>query len=456
MLGIRRFPKKGTKGDAIGTGPARLKGLRRNFSEHRRLLQGFNRGGAVVFSPLPYELMRIGLRERLMTGSMNCDIRRGLASGVAALGVWGVVSCGSPPPEQAGQQEDTEVAGAATWTGPTPEGEWTGAQEVAPFPGEDSFAAISQLTHGGTNAEAYFSAEGDRLIFQSTWPGVSECDQMYTMNLDGSDLQLVSTGEGRTTCGYHFPGQDLLLFSSTHLVSTQCPPAPDRSRGYVWGLFGYEVFTRDLRTGEVSQLTDAPGYDAEATISPDGRTIVFTSMRSGDLEIWAMDADGSNPRQLTDDLGYEGGAFFSSDGSKIVYRAFHPRNAEELADYESLLGQNLVRGGRLEVFVMDADGSNKRQVTDNGSSNFAPFFHPRGDRIIFSSNMGDPSGRSFDLYEVNIDGTGLRRVTASGGFNSFPMFSPDGRLLAFSSDRGAAGPGEINVFLAEWRGMTPR
>lgn len=343
--------------------------------------------------------------------------------------------------------------GLEAWRGPTPPGEWTGAVDVAPLPDEGRFAALTKLTHGGTNAEAYFSPEGDRLIFQSTWPGVSECDQMYTMNLDGSDLQLVSTGTGRTTCGYHFPGADRILFSSTHLAGEQCPPAPDRSRGYVWGLFEYDVFTRELGSGEIRQLTDAPGYDAEATISTDGSTIVFTSVRSGDLEIWTMRADGGDPRQLTSELGYEGGAFFSADGTKIVYRAFHPETEEEVADYRALLAQNLVRGGRMELFVMDADGSNRRQITRNGASNFAPFFHPNGEQIVFSSNMDDPTGRSFHLYMVNVDGTGLERITTDGFFNSFPMFSPDGSLLAFASDRGAPGPGEINVFLAEWAGV---
>ena len=398
-----------------------------------------------------------------MSGSTQSDsssfhVGRAIAVFAIVISIGGAAACvapdsGSEAPLEAtgGGGTGAEGAGAAMWMGSTPPGDWTGAVEVSPVDGEGSFASLTQLTHGGTNAEAYFSPDGDRLIFQSTWPGVSECDQMYTMNLDGSDLQLVSTGQGRTTCGYHFPGQDLLLFSSTHHISEQCPPAPDRSQGYVWGLFEYEIFTRDLTTGEVSQLTDVPGYDAEATISPDGSTIVFTSLRSGDLEIWAMDADGSNPRQLTDDLGYEGGAFFSADGSQIVYRAFHPRDEEELADYENLLSQNLVRGGRLEVFVMDSDGSNKRQVTDNGSSNFAPFFHPSGEQIIFSSNLGDPTGRTFQLHLINVDGTGLRQVTNDGFFSSFPMFSPDGSMLAFASDRGTDGPGEINVFLAEWR-----
>ena len=375
---------------------------------------------------------------------------------VALISFCGAAACAAPDDTGDAPLEGSGSggAGAEMWTGPIPEGDWTGALEVSRVDGEDNFASLIQLTHGGTNAEAYFSPSGDRLIFQSTWPGVSECDQMYTMNLDGSDLQLVSTGQGRTTCGYHFPGQDVLLFSSTHHISEQCPPVPDRSQGYVWGLFEYDMFTRDLTTGVVSQLTDVPGYDAEATISADGSTIVFTSLRSGDLEIWAMDADGSDPRQLTDDLGYEGGAFFSADGSQIVYRAFHPRDEEELADYENLLSQNLVRGGRLEVFVMDRDGSNKRQVTDNGASNFAPYFHPNGEQIMFSSNLGDPTGRTFQLHMINVDGTGLRQVTNDGFFSSFPMFSQDGRLLAFASDRGAEGPGEINVFLAEWRDVS--
>jgi TolB protein len=361
-----------------------------------------------------------------------------------------LASCGGTDAPEGEVEGGAAEAPTADWVGPAPEGSWTGAESVAPATGEAHFASLTKLTHGGTNAEAYFAADGERLIFQSTWPGVSECDQMYTMNLDGSDLQLVSTGEGRTTCGFFFPGREVILFASTHLLGAACPPAPDRSQGYVWGLFDYDIFTRDLQTGEVAQLTNSPGYDAEATLSPDGSTIIFTSTRSGDLELWAMNADGSNARQLTDALGYEGGAFFSPDGSQIVYRAFHPENAEELADYEGLYAQNLVRGGRLEVYVMNADGSNSRQVTTNRSSNFAPFFHPDGQRIVFSSNHGDPTGRSFQIYMINVDGTGQEQITNDGFFNSFPMFTPDGSRFVFSSDRGAPGPGEINVFLAEW------
>lgn len=310
---------------------------------------------------------------------------------------------------------------------------------------------LRQLTFGGTNAEAYFSADGQRLIFQATRPGVSACDQIYTMNLDGSDLRLVSTGKGRTTCGYFFPAGDRILFSSTHHIADACPTPPDRSRGYVWGLFDYDVFIANPDGSGLRNLTNSPGYDAEATISPDGRSIVFTSTRDGDIDIYVMDADGGNVRRLTNEVGYDGGAFFSPDGTKIVYRAHHPTDPEELADYRALLADKLIRPNRVEIWIMDADGSNKRQLTNNGAANFAPFFHPDGKRIIFSSNMHDPRGRSFNLYMIDIDGGNLQRITNHPGFDSFPMFSPDGTKLVFASDRNASDPrGEINVFIADW------
>jgi TolB protein len=309
---------------------------------------------------------------------------------------------------------------------------------------------LKQLTFGGENAEAYFSADGKQLIFQSTRDGRG-CDQIYTMNIDGSNVKMISSGEGRTTCSYFFPGQKRVLYSSTHLGSKQCPPTPDRSRGYVWAVYGsFDIFTAKPDGSDLKRLTETPGYDAEATITLDGKKIVFTSMREGDLDIYTMDADGKNVRQLTDKLGYDGGPFWSYDGKQIVYRAHHPTTGSEEGDYLSLLGQNLIRPNILEIWVMNADGSNKRQVTSNGKANFGPYFFPDGKRIIFSSNMDDPRGRNFDLYKINTDGTGLERLTFHEQFDGFPMFSPDGKKLVFASNRNAKVQGETNVFIADW------
>jgi Tol biopolymer transport system component len=317
-------------------------------------------------------------------------------------------------------------------------------------PAEPRLTNIRQLTDGGQNAEAYFSADGKRLIFQATRPGVSACDQIFTMDLESGNVEMVSTGTGRTTCGYFYPTGGKILYSSTHLVDAACPPRPDRSKGYVWPLFDYSIFIADEDGGNLKRLTDAPGYNAEATISQDGSKVIFTSTRDGDLEIYVMDADGSNVQRLTHEEGYDGGAFFSPDGSKIVYRAHHPTDPQELADYRDLLDQGLIRPGQVELFIMDADGSNKRQITDNGAANFAPYFHPSGEKIIFSSNLGDPTGREFNLYLINIDGTGLEQITQHGGFNGFPMFSPDGKRLVFASNRDASAEGDMNVFVADW------
>jgi TolB protein len=374
---------------------------------------------------------------------------RGTGSVAVAVAMTIALAAGACGPDS-GEGDREPFQTAREWQGPAPEGEWTGAVSFPLSEDEPRLRSLRKLTHGGTNAEAYFSPDGERLVFQATWPGVSGCDQIYSMRLDGSGLERISTGDGRTTCGFFMDGGDRILFGSTHHVSEQCPTPPDRSRGYLWGLFPFDVFVRDLATGELRQLTDSPGYDAEATLSPDGRTIVFTSDRSGDLNLWTMSVDGSNLRQITDREGYQGGAFFSPDGSMLVYRAHYPRDDEERAQYRSLLAEQLVAGGRLEVYVSDPDGSNERRVTDNGAANFAPYFHPNGRQIIFSSNLHDPGSRHFDLYLINVDGTGLERITNSPGFDGFPMFSPDGRHLVFASSRGGEAPGEINVYLAEW------
>jgi TolB protein len=314
--------------------------------------------------------------------------------------------------------------------------------------GEPHLTNITRLTDGGENAEAYFSRDGSRLIFQSTRDG-RRCDQQYTMRVDGTDLRRVSTGVGKTTCGYFFDGDRKILFSSTHAADTACPPRPDPSRGYVWGLDPFDIYTANADGSQLRRLTSYGVYTAEATLSPDGRTIVFTSLKDGDLDIYTMNVDGTNVRRLTSTPGYDGGPFFSPDGRLVVYRAWHPTDTA-LAQYRDLLAQRLVRPHRMELWVMNADGSNQRQITQLGGANFAPFFAPDGRRIIFSSNHKTPRSRNFDLYLVNLDGTGLEQVTTHTEFDGFPMFSRDGRRLVWASNRGAARQGETNLFVAEW------
>ena len=326
----------------------------------------------------------------------------------------------------------------------------TSAVARDPLPEERRFASLTQLTFEGENAEAYYSSDGQRLIFQRTHESEYECDQIFTMNVEGGDRRLVSTGLGRTTCGYFFPDDSRVVYSSTHHAAPECPPPPDMRRGYVWALYDYDIYTARPDGSDVRVISSSPGYDAEPTLSPDGSRIVFTSTRDGDLNIYSMKPDGSDVRQLTDEPGYDGGPFYSPDGTKIVYRARYPESEEELADYQGLLADGLVRPGVLDIYVMDADGSNRIRLTDNGAANFAPFFHPSGEKVIFSSNLNDPDSRNFDLFLINLDGTGLEQVTFSEEFESFPMFSPDGRHLVFASNRHGSHEGNTNVFIAEW------
>jgi Tol biopolymer transport system component len=308
---------------------------------------------------------------------------------------------------------------------------------------------IRQLTFGGENAEAYFSADGSRLIFQRA-AKADGCDQIFSMKIDGSDVKMLSSGEGKTTCAYFTPDNKHIVYSSTLKASKVCPPRPDMSRGYVWALYpGFDIFRANLDGSNLQPLTISPRYDAEATIRKDG-SIAFTSLRNGDLDIYTMDKDGKNVRQLTSEIGYDGGPFWSYDGKQIVYRAYHPQTEQEKADYLSLLKDDLIRPTKLDIFVMNADGSGKRRVTNNGKANFAPFFFPNGKRIIFSSNMDDARGRNFDLYAINVDGTGLERITFNETFDGFPMFSPNGKKLVFASNRNAAQSGDTNVFIADW------
>ena len=320
---------------------------------------------------------------------------------------------------------------------------------LPPDSGEVRLRNIRQLTFGGQNAEAYFSADGRQLILQRQ-ESDSGCDQQFVVSVDGTGLRRVSSGRGRTTCGYFYANDRRILYASTEHRGPACPPVPSRSQGYVWALYDYDLYTSNPDGSDLRRLTTNPLYDAEATLSPDGQTIVFTSLRDGDIDVYTMSVDGSNLRRLTDELGYDGGPFFSHDGRRIVWRRSVLATARDSADYRALVAQNLVRPSRMEVWVMDVDGSNKRQVTNLGGANFAPYFTPDDRRIIFASNHTNPRGRNFDLFLINVDGTGLERVTTHGDFDGFPMFSPDGLHLVFASNRNGKVPGETNIFIADW------
>ena len=316
------------------------------------------------------------------------------------------------------------------------------------FEGEKHFKNVKMLTFDGENAEAYYSFDGNKLVFQSTVDSM-KCDQIFTMNVDGSDKKLVSTGNGRTTCAYFYPDETKIIYASTHHHNLECPPPPDRSKGYVWKL--YETFDIFLKDGdELKQLTNTDGYDAEATVSPSGDKIVFTTLRDGDPELYVMNLDGSEQTRLTFEKGYDGGAFFSPDGKKIVFRASRPVTDEQLVDYNDLVENGYVRPSALEIFVMDADGKNMKQITNLGKASFAPFFHPSGEKIIFSTNYNGDSPRDFNLWMINVDGTGLERITYNSSFDGFPMFSPDGKYLVFGSNRYNKKDTDTNIFIAEW------
>jgi Tol biopolymer transport system component len=310
---------------------------------------------------------------------------------------------------------------------------------------------IRQLTHGGQNAEAYWSPDGKRLIFQSTRKGY-ECDQIFIMNADGSDQRLVSTGKGRTTCGYFLADGKHIVYASTHEAGDACPPSPDRSKGYVWPVYpSYEIYLAGDDGRIEKKLTDAPGYDAEATVNWKTGKIVYTSLASGDLDLWTMKPDGSQKKQITKSTGYDGGAAFSRDGRKLVWRANHPKTPETMARYKQLLADNLTTPMKMEIMIADADGKNVRQITDFGCASFAPTFTPDGKKILFASNKNECDGRKFELFLINVDGTGLEQVTDFGGFTSFPEFSPDGKTLVFCSDREAKERYEFNIFTADWK-----
>ena len=310
---------------------------------------------------------------------------------------------------------------------------------------------IHQLTYGGQNAEAYWSPDGKRLIFQSTRPPY-ECDQMFIMNADGSDVHLVSTGKGRTTCGYFLADGKHIVYASTHGAGEACPAPPDRSKGYVWGVFdGYDIYLATDAGRILKQLTNAPGYDAEATVNWQTERMVYTSLASGDLDLWTMRPDGSEKKQITSTIGYDGGAVFSRDGKHLVWRANHPATPDALERYKTLLAANTTAPMKMELVVAGPSGENARTITNFGCASFAPTFTPDGGKILFASNKNHCDSRQFELFLINLDGTGLEQVTDFDGFTSFPEISPDGKHLVFCSDRNAKGRYEFNIFVGDWQ-----
>ncbi len=374
------------------------------------------------------------------------NARRAVA-GIAAVAAMALVTALSLLGTPAGGRRDAE---GGEWAALAPPMPGAASADSLIRDGEGHFAKLWQLTFGGENAEAYWSADGRKLIFQSTrdgWP----CDQQYVLELATGSVQRVSTGTGRTTCGYFYDNDRRVLFSSTHLGGDSCPPPPDLSQGYVWSIYAdYDIFTARPDGSDLRRLTAAPGYDAEATVSTDGRTIVFTSVRDGDLDLYTMRTDGTGVTRLTDRLGYDGGAFFSRDGKWICWRADYPADSMA-AGYRTLFARHQVRPSAMDLWVMRSDGTGKRQVTDKPGASFAPYFTPDGRSLIYSSNWENPRGRDFNLYLVPKEGGEPVAVTKDPSFDGFPMFSPDGRWLAFSSNRGARARGETNLFLAEWR-----
>jgi TolB protein len=326
-------------------------------------------------------------------------------------------------------------------------------------PREVHLKNVRQLTFGGQNAEAYFSADGKRLTFQSERDGQG-CDQQYVMNTDGTGVTRISNGTGRTTCGWWTKDGKRIIFSSTHGSSPDCPPKPDYSKGYVWPIYPtYAIYSSKADGSDLKLLFpqglkagEEPGYNAEAIISPDGKKIVFCSNRGGDLDIWVMDSDGKNPRQLTRTLGYDGGPWWSPDGKQICFRAYHPQTDKEAADYKELLKQHLIRPSTLDLYVMNADGSNVRQITHEaaqGIASFAPSWTRDGKALVFASNRADPKRRAFEVFKINLDGTGLEQITYGGQFDGFPNFSPDGKKFVWASNRNGINR-ETNIFIADW------
>jgi len=325
------------------------------------------------------------------------------------------------------------------------------------YPEEKNFKNIQQLTNGGDNAEAYWSYDGKYIVFQRTSvKDNAPCDQIFVGKVpktgESFQYKMISTGKGRTTCAF-FTKDNRVLYASTHKGDDNCPPLPDRSKygnRYIWPIYNsYDIFITGMDGKNLKQLTNTPGYDAEATISADGKQMIFTSTRNGDLDLYVMDLKTGKINQITTALGYDGGAWFSPDGKKIVWRASRPKGDSAIKGYKELLKEGLVAPTQMEVFIADANGKNAKQITSLGQANWAPNFMPDG-RIIFCSNHEYNRGFPFNMYSMTADGKNMEKISRDKGFDAFPMFSPDGKKIIFSSNRNNGGTRDTNIFIADW------
>ncbi len=317
-------------------------------------------------------------------------------------------------------------------------------------PQEKHFANLRQLTFKGENAEAYFSGDDKRLIFQSKRDDY-DCDQIYIMNIDGGDIAMVSNGQGRTTCAFFNPLISNIIYASTYMADPACPPPPSRAHGYVWPIYpGYDLYKANEDGTKLTVFESSSGYDAEAVYSPDGSMIAFTSTRDGDLEIYIMKCNSGEVWRVTNSTGYDGGAFFSPDSKKLVFRAQQFPSDEDIKEYKELLTHDLVKPSRMEIYTINIDGTERKQITNNGAANFAPFYHPSGEKIIFASDLDNPRAHNFEIYLIGFDGENLERVTFSDQFDGFPMFSYGGDKIVFASNRNNGGTRLTNIFIADW------
>jgi Tol biopolymer transport system component len=326
------------------------------------------------------------------------------------------------------------------------------------YPEETYFKNLQQLTFGGDNAEAYWSYDGKSLVFQRTSvkDGVP-CDQIFIGKVPKRGepfiYKMISSGKGRTTCAFFTSDNKHVIYASTHNSGNDCPPVPDRSKygnRYIWPVYAsYDLFITDTAGKKIKQLTTTPGYDAEATLSADGRKMIFTSMRNGDLDLYVMDLKTAKVKQMTNKLGYDGGAWFSKNGKQIVWRASRPQSESEVKEYKELLKEGLVAPTKMEVWTANADGSDAKQITSLGQANWAPNFMPDG-RVIFCSNHEYIRGFPFNMYILGKNGKDLEKISRDKGFDAFPMFSPNGKKIAFCSNRNNGGTRDTNIFIGDW------